>query len=330
MPSLLDELVGQFSFEKIDALTKYPNILPLHINGITTENKNQPLPSHPEKVETIATEYISGSLSRIIILDNDFFIGTNDDIIHAQGDRIVNDNIVPPTYQGLHNFITTYTPSNERLLVLYGIAYGEGFTEQERYTRNNVTGFKVIDGFTLQTQDIVKLLENMSVEDINNWREEMKQPLWSIRTLKRFCDHFRLQTPSILYEGTLDQIPIYNTNELMNWTKQFNKSTVLLDNIEDTTSESVINSKQNLNDLFDELEALDEKEKSNDEYEINNTTNYGKIKGLILRDKNHTFMRTIIFDSYLDPQIDVNDIDPLIKIKNDNIDKDSGIEDFIK
>ena len=87
--------------------------------------------------------------------------------------------------------------------------------------------------------------------------------------------------------------------------------------------------------FFDELEALD-KEERNDQVEKNEIikprTKYGQTKGLILRDKNHTFMRTVIFDSYPDMQIDTNDIDPLIKMDNsikDNVDNDSGIEDIM-
>ena len=162
--SVLDDLVQKYGLDKLNSATQYPSIITYHNlgdrGGLTNSLRftdDEPLPN--DNLEVSATEKIDGTNSRIVVLGDDFFIGSRNDFVHAKGDRVVTNDAVTPVYMGLTNFLSSYTPSEDRLLVLFGEAYGRKINGAKCYTENAKPGFRLFDGFTISIDELTKLFE---------------------------------------------------------------------------------------------------------------------------------------------------------------------------
>ena len=305
--SALDDLVDQCTFEKIEALTRYPQILSFHKieNNLATNQLNelpdnyQPLPTHPEKLDIVIQEKIQGTNCRIIIFDTDFFIGTNDEIIYAKNDRIASSPIVGPIINTLQQFIQMNQGSLERMVVLYGQAFGKGLPNANRYTKNNQRAFRVFDGFSIPANDAVALCNNRSVEDIAIWVDNLQQSFFSIRTLKRFCDTFNINQVPILFSGTLDQVPTDKT-ELLRWTIQFADSKLVLDKKQEKPKQQnqPKNGKISIDSFFDDSQDNGIIKEEIQPKSLEDML-YGKSAGIIIRTLNRSYIRSISFENYL-------------------------------
>ncbi len=81
------------NFDKINSATKYPSIDTYHVlnpkNGSLTEEVG-----HNFEGSVLMTEKVNGANGRVIIMpDGDWFIGSREEILYAQGDRIVNPGL---------------------------------------------------------------------------------------------------------------------------------------------------------------------------------------------------------------------------------------------
>lgn len=308
--SALDDLINRCTFEKIEALTQYPKILPYHkiqdnlaLNQLDElPNNYQPLPTHPEKLDILIQEKIQGVNCRIIIFHTDFFIGT-DEIIYAKGDRISLSPVIAPIINILEQFISMNQGSLERVVVLYGQAFGQGMPHAERYTTSKKRGFRIFDGFSIPAQDVIALCDHHSVNEINSWVNNLQQSFFSVRTLNRFCETFNIPQVPVLFSGTLDQVPT-DKAELLKWMLQFSQSKLALDKKPNNNMPIQEQPKKvSIDSFFDDANnnGIPKQEIIKPE-KINNIL-YGKSAGIIVRTLNRSYIRSISFDHYLQPNI---------------------------
>lgn len=324
--SLLEDFLKKFNFEKLNVLTKYPKILPLHKmdNGIITSTLStanyQPVPINTSKMEIEISELIEGTISRIIILGTDFVIADDKDIIHARGDRVVTNEVVAPTYQGLMNFMNEYRPSEERFLVLYGIAYGKRLPGNKRYTNIYKPGYALIDGFTMKVPDMQNLCESKSIEELQEWNKNLQVPYWTITTRNRFAESFGLNTIPRLKTTTLDHVPV-DPKKMLDWLWEFTDSKVVLDSDDerDKFISSQTDEASKETDKIPDIDPIPKQETDNeDEFlaamkadveEIkptkahnkfkNHKSKLGKSKGIVIRNNDRTYIRKICFEDYI-------------------------------
>ena len=316
---MLDEIVTEYGFDKLNALTQYPSILSFHklndegkaINELASADY-QPTPPRPEKMNVIIQEIIDGEIIRIIVLDNDYFIGNKNEIIHAKGDRIVLDSMIIPVYKSLSNFFQANLSSNERMMILYGVLYGKGIKGHDRYIQNDDSDEELIkcllvDGFTIKIQDVIGLFKDNSVSFIENWVNTLHQPFWALSTLNKFCNACNVNQLSNLGEvTTLNKIP-QDINEMKQWIKLYKTSSLTLTNTK--TDKKNNNDKKNLQDILQEIESspvnINAISKNDDIDDLFNLTSnkalskFNKSKGVIIRSIDRTYIRKIKFDDYL-------------------------------
>ena len=267
--SVLDDLVQKYGLDKLNSATQYPSIITYHNlgdrGGLTNSLRftdDEPLPN--DNLEVSATEKIDGTNSRIVVLGDDFFIGSRNDFVHAKGDRVVTNDAVTPVYMGLTNFLSSYTPSEDRLLVLFGEAYGRKINGAKCYTENAKPGFRLFDGFTISIDELTKLFEENDLPKIASWRDHLHQPFWPESTFHNFCNQFNLQRTPDVWKGTLGDIP-KDPAETYEWLNQFRLSQATLD------EKAVVWDDTNL---------------------------YGRSEGIVVRDKERRYIRKLRFEDY--------------------------------
>lgn len=330
MAGLLENFIRTYDFEKLNTITKYPNILPLHqVNdaGAATNTLStaeyQPVPIQTNKMEVEVSELIDGELSRIIILGDDFLIGDKKEIVHAKGDRIITNDIVMPTYNGLNNFIREYRPSEERFLILYGIVYGASLNGSNRYTNIGKSSYALIEGFTAKVADMQTLCTTNSIDELQVWNNTLQAPFWTISTKNKFANAFNLAIAPKLTTLTLDKVPI-NPNKMLDWLWEFTDSKIVLDTEEEQEQfySSQDTSKTNNNeppidplpnpkslknakgedDFLSSLQNNHNKEelptKAKNKFK-NRKSNLGKSKGVIIKNNDRSYIRQIRFEDYI-------------------------------
>lgn len=326
--TLLEEFLSKYSFDKLNVMTKYPKILPYHQidNGIITDTlataNYQPVPINTKDMNIEISELIEGMISRIIILGSDFVIADDNDIIHARGDRVVTNEIVAPTYTGLMNFMNEYRPSEERFLILYGIAYGRHLPGNKRYTNLNKPGYALIDGFTAKVADMQNLCGSKSIEELLEWNTNMQIPFWPIKTRNKFADSFGLNTIPRLKTIPLNQVPI-DSKKILDWLWEFTDSQVVLDSDDEQEKFNLANKSKedkepsidpipNNDSLKDDIsdddflasikKPVDEDDnkqtKAKSKFK-NRKSKLGKSKGVVIRNNDRTYIRKICFEDYI-------------------------------
>lgn len=299
--SMLDEIVTAYNFDKLNALTKYPKILSYFDanNQLSTANY-QPIPPHPEKMNITIKELIDGEIIRIIVLDNDYFVGDSNEIIHARGDRIIINPLVVPMYRSLMGFFNANMSNRERLMVLYGVVFGGQVAGNERYVVNNANAkCLLVDGFTMKVQDVVGIIRDNNLDVITDWVNTLHQPFWTTTTLDKFCTTCKLEKLPVLAETTLDKIPT-EIEEMKKWAKQYEQSGLFVESDEkkEISLEDIINDteKRDINSIKAE-EDLDELFNPTTKIEV--PSKFKQSKGVVIRSIDRSYIRQINFNNFL-------------------------------
>ena len=320
--SLLEDFINKFGFDKLNIMTQYPAILPYQKieNGVPIANLSatnyQPNPINTDKVDIEITEFIEGTVSRIIILGDDFLIADDKEIIHARGDRVVTHEIIAPTYTGLMNFMNEYRPSEERFLILYGIVYGRHLQGNKRYTNLGKGGFALIDGFTAKVADMQNICSSNTPESLQTWSNNLQAPFWPISTRDKFANSFGLVLAPQLKTITLNQVPT-DPIKVLNWLWEFTDSQVILDNDDEQAKfyqnyvpenkEPDIDPIPNVNNLNssgeeDFLASMKNESsvntKAKNKFKMKHSK-LGKSKGIVIRNADRTYIRKLIFEDYI-------------------------------
>ena len=141
--TILDNLLKTYGKEKLNAMTLYPPIYSFHkvdnspkkkmnfVYGVMTR------PQLPINTPLQATELIDGEGIKIIISEDDYFIGTKTEILQAKGDRIYNNRFMPIVVDLLEPFFQTLPIKLRRMVPLTFMKpapYGK--TKEYRKERN--------------------------------------------------------------------------------------------------------------------------------------------------------------------------------------------------
>jgi len=294
--SKLDDVAGKYGIEYIDHLTRYNDIKTFHIynNGKLTEELND-ISLLNDNTPIHFTEYIAGTLVRIIFIDDDFFIGHNADIIHARGDRIIKDDFVIPTYTGITNFLNKFSPMENRIICIYGVVFGNGFNDSERYTSENKTSFRMFDGFSISLDTVQTLFTKLSLEELDKWTNDGHRSLWSFNTLRNFYNRFQVQGVPEIWDGPFSNFP-KDPTRLMNWGKNALDSDVKLDEkVVHTNEDFTMDAGDDfLPDIKGEESAKQVKEP---EKPTKKSSKYGIAKGMVIRSEDSKYIRKVIFEN---------------------------------
>lgn len=164
---MLKELILKYGKDKINTLTKYPSILTLHKlgeKGKLLEEWTTPIGG--EKM--FASEKIDGTNVRIIVLNNEFLIGSRDNIIHYSGDLYYGTDldIVENVYK-----LQIPIPKTTNLTIIFGELFGGKINASKNYGTDKY-GFRVFDIVEFNNSEIgLDEILNKPIEQISRWRE---------------------------------------------------------------------------------------------------------------------------------------------------------------
>lgn len=163
---MIKQLISNFGKDKVNTLTKYPSILTLHQlgdRGKLTDELTYDLTG-----EVIyASEKIDGTNVRIIMYEDEYLVGSRDNILHFKGDLYYDPSqtIVDGFYQ--LNIPTFHT---DKLTVIFGEYFGGKVSSNSKQYGTERTGFRVFDVIEFEDLSILEL----PIEEISRWRESSK------------------------------------------------------------------------------------------------------------------------------------------------------------
>lgn len=198
------------TLRKLNSLTKYPSILTYHNLGkkgtlLDSLTESDYVPSDDEVLE--GTEKVDGTNGRILIFNNDYIIGTREDLIYAKGDRIVNDtydivkNMKPLAEKLLANVLETNT-----LHVIYGESYGKNIGRNYKNYSSSDTSIRIFDRWDMQESEVNKILEK-DLNAISTWREHGGQPFISTLELDTFCKKYNFERTPVVATLKASEFP---------------------------------------------------------------------------------------------------------------------------
>jgi hypothetical protein len=159
------------SFAKFNSATKYPSILTYHTmieRGRLSDTVQVPF---ADDDDIIVTEKIDGVNSRIILLDNnDFILGSREELLHASGDRIFNksEGIV----EAVKDIAVDMSEFDFSFAVIFGEVFGGRTPKSSEYTSTRANGFRVFDiMYFTDTSFFWNILMNWDIANIAHWRD---------------------------------------------------------------------------------------------------------------------------------------------------------------
>lgn len=165
-----------FDIGKLNSATKYPSIPTYHALDPADGCLLPETVPFPENGQVLLTEKVDGAGCRIIFLDDgDYFIGSREQLLYADGDRIINpeSGIVPtlkPIAKRLFND-DALPIAQATLLVYYIEVYGHKIGHGwKNYTTGNGYGFRLFDVAYIPNDVLGE-----SPEHIAGWRERSEQ-----------------------------------------------------------------------------------------------------------------------------------------------------------
>jgi hypothetical protein len=221
----LDALINKFGLNNINTLTKYPSILTYHELGDRGSLQNIVLGDQRFDSDIFVTEKIDGTNARIVILNNDYIIGSREDFLFAKGDRIVNPSMgIVETLKEKVNFDLF---SFGDLVVIFGEIYGGNVgSNSKEYTVSKTFGFRIFDVATY-SDDVLDDVLNRPIENISSWRENGGQSFLNISGFLKFSQEFCLET--VPYRSIVKSIP-EDLSDVYSWLQDYHSSHAGIDN----------------------------------------------------------------------------------------------------
>ena len=193
--------------KKINSLTKYPSILTYHELGERGRLNNELSESKGflDSDDVFVYEKVDGENSRIILFKNsyneiDFLIGSREELLFAEGDRIGNPygniaEFLKPLAERIIDGI--YPKGDWALTVLFQESYGGKTKAAKNYTESKTQGYRVFDVFSLDKDELDRLLE-LPQEKIAEWRDHGNQPFYNEVEKKRLVESMDLEFAPLL------------------------------------------------------------------------------------------------------------------------------------
>ncbi len=262
--------------DKFNSLTKYPSILTYHAlgerGGMTESLCNDE--AFPADTMLEATEKVDGTNTRILIIGDDYVIGSRTELIYAKGDRIINNVQINPTIKELANFlnrkdltkIVGYNSNAPVMLAVYGEIYGYNIQEGSKvYIADSKeckeVKFRIFDIYALPLVDLKACLDKEQ-NFISHWREDGGQPWYTTTQIQEFCEAYNIDRTPVVKAFNSNEMPT-EVNETYAFLKTFADSRVML-----TESNESANQK------------------------------FGRSEGIVVRTPDRSFIRKLRFEDY--------------------------------
>jgi len=203
--SLLNEIINKYGVDKLNSLTKYPSIFTYHCLGekgslteTLVDDKDFSLYD-----KCFVSEKIDGTNARIIVANDDYIIGSREELLFAKGDRFGNPQLnIANTVKIIAERLSSASEFND-ICVLYGEVYGGNVTKASRqYTSDKTYGFRVFDFAEISTTILSEPLEKIST-----WREHGGQDFLNVDALMDISKRYDLETVPYIAEVNGSTIP---------------------------------------------------------------------------------------------------------------------------
>lgn len=219
----LNEMIEKYGLDKINSATKYPSILTYHelgskggmVNGLC-EGKS--FPSN-EKIEI--TEKVDGTNSRMVLVGNDFLIGSREEIVYARRDRVKNSVIIDPVVKALYKVVQEADGldfNKDYVTVIFGETYGHKIQSGSKVycAGSQKIGYRVFDIVRWTIDEFINIMASIPSDALASWRDKGNQKFLSTYDLSLFCDKFSINRTPIVYSGYGKEIPT-DVEETLNW-----------------------------------------------------------------------------------------------------------------
>lgn len=226
--SLLD-VIKVFGVDNLNSMTKYPSIQTYHEINRGCVNQNLTNNEGFEDENVYITEKIDGTNGRIIFLNDDYIIGSREELLYRKGDTFGNPS------QGIVDIMRLYAdmmvdkvPHDGVLRVFYGEVFGSNINGAKQYTKHRTSSVNFFD--CIEFNDGFEEIIQKPTERISIWRENGGQPFLGVT-------EFRNKFIDMGYAGNIvpDIGVIYGydmpteRSETYEWLKQFENTKACLD-----------------------------------------------------------------------------------------------------
>lgn len=226
---------------KVNSMTKYPSILTYHQLGERGRLDDHVQVPFDASDELIVTEKVDGTNTRFIFLpENDYLIGSREDLIHARGDRIwIPTGGIVDTIRDTSLY--TAVEDTEDIIVLYGEVYGgKASSGSKNYTGKGNAGFRLFDVVRIEAGELFQEMLTWDRAKIASWREAGGQQFLKETSIVSYANRFDLDTTPRLAEIKGSELPIKH-EDVLEWLKKVTpKTQCRLDDGAKAKSEGVV------------------------------------------------------------------------------------------
>ena len=228
---------------RLNSMTKYPSILTYHKLGERQKLTDIIQVPFDDDDDVIITEKIDGTNARIIYLpDDDFFIGSREELLHAKGDRIwIGTGGIVNAIRDMSNSIR-YNLNN--VCVIYGEVFGGKVSSgSKNYTGHKNVGFRIFDILLVprpQADDMILGNDNWTRQRIASWRDHGGQVFQDSQALLDTAIEIKQELTPRLCAIKGKDLP-KSHQEMLDWLKMVTpKTQACLDNEAKAKSEGVV------------------------------------------------------------------------------------------
>jgi hypothetical protein len=255
----------EFDLSKLDTMTKYPSILTYHALG---DHKTL-LPGFVQDTGFnddemyYGTEKVDGTNTRIVLLNDDFMVGSRDRLLYRKGQDINNlknvlaktvDWDITHTVAEIAKNLSSKNSHDNCLRIAFGETYGNNITQGSRnYVNDKECAFRLFDLVTEDEETVRKIID-YPIDKIAGWRNHDHQHFVDVDELTSFAEANNLNKTPYLFTIKGNEIP-KTLNDVLDWLQQFSKT------------------KAGINAI-------------------------GKAEGVVIRSKDRSFIRKLRFEDY--------------------------------
>jgi len=192
---------------RINSLTKYPSIPTYH--PLDSSNGRLGMPPLVLTGPHYATEKIDGSNARIIFVDDGYYIGSREEILHWCDDRVWNpsqgivDVVKPLSEQCLGR-----TGEQGGVIVLFGEAYGGKISANaKQYSGTGLAGWRLFDVMVM-SRDELDAARSWSSSQTAAWRDHGLQTFLSGQAMVALADELGLLFTPIVWGSEDGTFPL--------------------------------------------------------------------------------------------------------------------------
>ena len=216
----LNYFVERYGWNALNSISKYPSILTYHAlagKGALAEQLSEGLRFEQP---VVVTEKIDGTNSRIVFFNNDYLIGSREELLYAKGDRIGNLAMnIAETLKPLAEKVAPLLPKDE-FYVLYGETYGGVVTAaSKQYTSDKTYAFRFFDLIKMPLSAVEDVL-GQGASQISSWRDQGGQEFVDNEALNAFAKLHAIPTVPYLLQMDGSELPT-TLKETFEWLGQF-------------------------------------------------------------------------------------------------------------